>query len=367
MLKRLEKIKILTLFLSFCIFSQINFAETKNNLEIQKVENISAKKLEEENKMIEEMRTLLQEKMEEDYKDKETKRDAHPKTLGLLKANFIVLDDIPEELKVGVFKKPKTYKSWIRISNASGKVQSDEEKDFRGFAIKLLGLNEKSENKIKEQDFLLLSNPTMPLGTVKLFRDAIYYSIKWHPIVLAGKFLFTGKLKVLKALNTAKNDTSPLDISYWSTTPYMFEDKKVKYKIVPISKIKSSLPDELTENYLTKNMEEHLKKDVASFDFYVQEFKNEEETPIEDAGVKWKTPFVKIAKIEIPVQNINTKERFEFAEDLFFSPANSLKEHRPIGGINRARVEIYDSLSKYRHEKNNRTFIEANTDYNNIK
>ncbi|PID67168.1 MAG: catalase [Fusobacteriales bacterium] len=370
MLKRFKRIKILTIFLSFCIFSQINFAETKNDLGIQKVENISAEELEEENKMIEEMRTLLQEKMEEDYKDKETKRDAHPKTLGLLKADFIVLDDIPEELKVGVFKKAKTYKSWIRISNSSGKVQSDKEKDFRGFAIKVLGINErlvnnpslanKEDKHIETQDFLLLSNPTMPLGTVKLFRDAIYYSIKWHPIVLAGKFLFTGKLKVLKALNTAKNDTSPLDISYWSTTPYMLGDKKVKYKIVPTSKIKSSLPDELTENYLTENMNEHLSKNRASFDFYIQEFKNEEETPIEDAGVKWETPFIKIARIEIPIQNMNTKERFDFAENLFFSPANSLKEHKAIGGLNRARIEIYDNLSKYRHQKNNKLFVKPN-------
>jgi hypothetical protein len=40
------------------------------------------------------------------------------------------------------------------------------------------------QNEEKEtQDFILMSHPVMPLGTVKLFHDAVYYSIKWSPFV----------------------------------------------------------------------------------------------------------------------------------------------------------------------------------------
>ncbi len=318
-----------------------------------------------EQKLINEMQSILQEKMKKDYKQGDTKRDAHPKCLGLLKANFTVLDNIPEELKVGVFKEGKTYNSLIRISNASGSVQSDKKKDFRGFAIKLLGVEGErfTQDEKQTQDFLLMSHPTMPLGTVKLFRDAVYYSIKWHPLILVSKLVVTGKAGILKELKKGKkNHTSPLDITYWSTTPYQFGAEKVKYKIVPTSKTKSQLPNPLTDDYLTANMDKHLQNDVATFDFYIQKFESEEKTPIEDAGKEWKTQFIKVAQIEIPIQQIDTKERFELAEKLSFSPANSLEIHKPLGGINRARIQIYTMLSNFRHERDSVKLIEPMAD-----
>ena len=317
-----------------------------------------------EDKLIFEMQSILQNKMEKDYESGKTKRDAHPKCLGLLKANFKVLKNIPEELKVGIFQTEKTYKSWIRSSNSSGKIQSDQKKDFRGFAIKLLGVSGERTNldELETQDFLLMSHPTMPLGTVKLFRDAVYYSIKWNPLVLVLKLILSGRKDILKTLKNGKfYDTSPLDIKYWSTTPYQFGEEKVKYKIVPTSASKSTLPKVLTDDYLTVNMANHLEKEVATFDFYIQKFADELKTPIEDAGVEWKendSPFIKVAELEIPTQSLNIKERFELAEQLSFSPANSLKNHQPIGGINRARIKIYKMLSAYRHKRNNQKLIE---------
>lgn len=317
-----------------------------------------------EKELIIEMQSILQEKMKKDYEKGNTKRDAHPKALGLLKAEFKVLDNIPKELQEGVFKPGMNYKSWIRISNASGKVQSDKKKDFRGFAIKLLDVKGErfNSNELNTQDFLLMSNPTMPLGTVKLFRDAVYYAIKWHPVVLALKLVVNGHKNILEVLKNGKhNDTSPLDIKYWSTTPYQYGNKEVKYKIAPSSNYKSSLPKELTDDYLSVNMDHHLQSNEATFDFYIQQFVDEIKTPIEDAGVEWKeedSPFIKVAEIKIPIQKIATKQRVELGEQLSFSPANSLKNHQPIGGINRARNEIYGYLSKFRHERDGKELIE---------
>ncbi|NJM80198.1 MAG: hypothetical protein HC854_12320 [Flavobacterium sp.] len=135
----------------------------------------------------------------------------------------------------------------------------------------------------------------------------------------------------------------------------------VKYKIVPTSITSSVLPDVLTDDYLTTNMSNHLKKENATFDFFIQFYVSEETTPIENAGMEWKlevSPFIKVAEIEIPKQTFTTKERYDLAEQLSFSPANALQSHKPIGGINRARIEIYKALSKYRHLRNNQTMIE---------
>lgn len=312
-----------------------------------------------EKEMIAEMTEVLQKKMAKDYANGETKRDAHPKALGLLKAEFKVLDNLPAELQTDVFQAGKTYNSLIRVSNASGSIASDTEKDFRGFAIKLIGVNgQRFDTEKHTQDFLLMSNETMPLGTVALFRDAVYYSIEWGGPVLLGKFIMSGDIGTLKALDVAKNDTSPLDINYWSTTPYQFGNTQVKYKLVPTSTTKSELPNPLTDSYLTDNMAKHLQDDKATFDFYIQPFIGEQQTPIEDASIAWKSPFIKVATLTIPKQTMNTPERFALAEQLSFSPANAVTAHQPIGGLNRARMAIYKTLSAYRHKENKQPLIE---------
>jgi hypothetical protein len=330
---------------------------------ITKFEKVPA----DEERLIKDMKVILQEKMSTDYPAGQTKRDAHPKNLACLQAEFIVEPNIPAELKKGIFEFPGTHPAWIRISSSSGKIQSDKVKDLRGFAIKIMGVKGErfqTQNEEKEtQDFILISHPTMPLGTVKLFHEAVYYSIKWSPLVFLSRLVVSGKSHIINELRKARqNQTSPLDIRYWSTTPYLCgSDYSVKYSIVPTSRLKSSLPPRLTDHYLTENMEKHLAANEASFDFMIQVQKDPGRMPVEDAGVEWsekESPFIKVATIRIPPQAFRTKEREELAEDLSFSPAHSLIEHRPIGGINRARVEIYRHLSEFRHKQNNKDLIE---------
>lgn len=307
--------------------------------------------------LIAEMIDALRDKMEADYPVGSTKRDAHPKCLGLLQGHFTVADDIPDDCKFGIFQKAKTYPCWIRSSNASGSVQSDREKDFRGFAIKLMGVqgDRFSDFEKQTQDFILMSHPTMPLGTVKLFRDAVCTATKWGPIALALRFLLTGKGRVIQALTKAKkHDSSPLDIRYWSTTPYALGPHKVKYHMRPTGTDKSHLPQPLTDNYLTNNMATHLRTSTASFDFFVQFYVDDTQTPIEDAAVEWQeavSPFIRVATLHIQQQEIDTKDRFDLAERLSFGPANSLNDHAPLGGLNRARRKIYEELSTFRHKR----------------
>jgi len=172
-------------------FAQNDKSDERYNVQISdgglggvtKFENVP----DDEDRLIKDMEAILQEKMSKDYPEGQTKRDAHPKSLACLQAEFIVEPDIPAELKVGIFEFPRTYSAWIRISSASGKIQSDKAKDLRGFAIKIMGVKgerfQRQNGEKETQDFILISYPIMPLGTVKLFHDAVYYSIEWSPLV----------------------------------------------------------------------------------------------------------------------------------------------------------------------------------------
>jgi hypothetical protein len=312
-----------------------------------------------EEQMIARMERVLREKMARDYQPAGTKRDAHPKHTGLLEASFEIGHGLPAELREGLFASARTYKAWVRTSNASGKPQSDAIADFRGLAIKLLDV---PGDKIPEsddpsvQDFVLISNPTMPLGTVKLFHDAIFLSAKLTPLFFASKMFLTGQSHVLKGLAAGKIlPSSPLEIRYWSTTPYRFgADRVVKYSLLPTSGFQTPLPSPLTDSYLTDAMEKRLtqRKQDVTFDFAVQFRKGD--MPMHDSSPRWDetaSPFVKVATLTIPAQTFRTEERTRLAEALSFSPGHARVEHRPLASINRARMRIYRALSDFRHQR----------------
>lgn len=305
---------------------------------------------------------ILKEKSKKDYEVGQTKREAHTKCIGLLKAHFIVMPNLPPHLRVGIFKTQKTYPALIRVSNSTPKLQGDNKKDIRGFSIKLLDVpgNKYIDDEHFTQDFLFLSAKTMPLGTTKLFYEAIYYNVKVNPVAYLLKVISQGNIHKLKELNSfRKHDTSPLDIQYYSTTPYFFNDKYVKYSLIPKSTYKSELPNKLTKTYLSDNMQNHLNNDIAKFDFMIQLKKGD--MPIDDASVEWSeeiSPFIKIGELIIDKQNFKTESRYSLCENLSFSPAHSLLEHKPAGSLNIARSKIYKEMSLYRHKRNNTPSIE---------
>jgi len=309
-----------------------------------------------------EMIDILRRKMEHDYGRGHTRRDAHPKTTGVLRARFVIEPELPEDLRVGLFATAGSFECWVRTSNSSGKPQSDAIADARGVAIKLLAPRAKGDGGEKPfgQDFVLLSSPVMPLGTVALFRDAVYYTIESTPVLLAAKFAITGHAGALLGLLGLRiTPPSPLDIQYWSTTPYRFgADRAVKYSLLPTSKHSSPKPDKPGDDYLGEAMQAHLDGHEASFDFCVQ--LRVGDMPIEDAAVRWderKAPFRKVATVIIPRQVFRTAKRQLTGEELAFSPGNSLPEHAPLGGLNRARIKVYKALSNFRHKRDRRHAI----------
>ena len=309
--------------------------------------------------LVTEMIAILRRKMARDYAKDGTLRDAHPKTLGLLRGTFRIESNLPKALRVGLFEKPRSFNCWVRFSNSSGKVQSDAVPDARGVAIKLLAPRGKGAAAGAElgQDFVLLNTPVMPLGTVALFRDAVYYTIESSPLLLAAKFALTGHARVLLGLLMLRgNPSSPLDVRYWSTTPYRFgHDRAVKYSLLPTSRHRSDKPETLGESYLSDAMQDHLGEHEASFDFCVQ--LQRRGMPIEDASQQWdeaKSPFLKVATLHLPIQKFRNAKRAQQAEALSFSPAHALPAHAPLGGLNRARGKIYTALSKFRHKRDKR-------------
>ena len=286
------------------------------------------------------------------------RRDAHPKMHGLVRAEFTIEPDLPPELQVGIFSQPRTYQAWIRFSNQDGTIQPDSGRDIRGMAIKLMGVAGdkllEAERDAQTQDFIVISTPVFVTKDVAEF-DALIKAMTgslWAKI----SYFATHWRVIWNLLKSMKKFANPLQIRYWSTTPYLFGATAVKYSAIP----QVTQPDEIPANpgpdYLRAAMVRQLAQGAAVFNFSVQLQVDADSMPIEDPGKEWKeseSPFRKVATIRIPQQEFDSEAQRSFGENLSFTPWHSLPAHRPLGGINRARKIVYDAISTFRHERNN--------------
>lgn len=297
------------------------------------------------------------------FKDQQEKgpdlRQGHTKSHGLVWGEFIVENDIPQTLKVGIFAKPQKYPLWVRFSNASppekrGKLKSDLEPDVRAVAFKLMEVGGRKvlDDEENTQDFLLINHP------VFFVRDAQGY------IDLAQAASGQATPELLQSLQptfallqqmTTKEVTNPLSIQYWSTTPYKLGSHIIKFSVRPQQEDVANEEKSTSENYLREALVKYLTEEQkqAKFDFLVQLYVNEETTPIEDSMKEWKesnSPFIKVATITIGSQKFDFEERKRLDEGLSFSPWHTLPEHEPVGSMNLARKKIYQELAHYRRE-----------------
>lgn len=285
------------------------------------------------------------------------RRDAHPKMHGVVKAEFIVEPDLPAPLRVGVFSQPATYPAWIRFSNQDGTINPDIDKDIRGMAIKLMGVpgeklleHEKDE---QTQDFILISTNVFVTKDVQEF-DSLIKALTGS--VLAKIVFFLTHWRVVwNLLQSMKKFANPLQIRYFSTTPYLFGNTAAKYSAIPVVDRPDAIPADPSDNYLREAMISQLTLGEARFDFAVQLQTDAGTMPIEDPGKAWPeqvSPFRKVATIRIPQQSFDSPAQREFGENLSYTPWHSLPAHRPLGGINRARKVVYRAISIFRHEQN---------------
>ncbi|MCX7066767.1 MAG: catalase family protein [Methylococcales bacterium] len=310
-----------------------------------------------EDNYIEALSARLKAKIIQDNPTGIMRRDAHPKMHGLVKAEFIIEPDLAAELQVGVFKEPKTYQAWIRFSNQSGDISPDKVRDIRGMAIKLMGVTGDKilEHKKEQQthDFILISTNVFVTKDVAEF-DNLIKAITSN-IFAKIKFMLTHWRVAWNLYNSIIKFANPLQIRYFSTTPYLFGNTAVKYSAIPHINTPDTIPKNSADDYLRLAMIKQLQDGEAMFDFAVQLQTNADTMSIEDSGHEWSeslSPFRKVASIRIFQQEFDNDSQKELGENLSFNPWHALPEHRPLGGINRTRKVIYQAISSFRHEYN---------------
>ncbi len=242
---------------------------------------------------------------------------------GTKNAEFQVLTDIPEDLRVGLFQPGKKYAAHVRFSNASGFEQPDSARDLRGAAVRVIVENG------KVHDFLITNAPFSHARDARQFmiiasaiarqgRPGVLWKLgAWRTV--AGLVRIVRRLgwkEAMRVLRTIREQTSRPVASlateqYWSRSPFAFGAVAAQRYVDPVR------------------------------------------TPIEDGTVEWKeadAPFTTVGYLTIPSQELDAVGEADI-NNYAFNPWNtSSDDYRPLGSMNRARKLVYFASAKMRNE-----------------
>ncbi|MFI1970579.1 catalase family protein [Streptomyces cinnamoneus] len=297
--------------------------------------------------------------IEREYEPGRAQRAGNTKTYGVVRGQYTVRDDLPAELRHGVFSRPATFPAWVRFAGPGPLAPPDiDDNGVLSVGVKLLGVDGAKllDEEPHSQDFTGISAPTFTTPDV-----VANLSLQQHVFDGTPVLYFLGPRHphlcdmVMQALY-ARTHASPLQARYWSCTPYLLgEGRAMQYSLVPRGEPRGRAPWHPPDDYLRQALATTLRRRDVVFDFLVQLQTDPHRMPVENASVVWPealSPFVPVATLRLPRQEFDEEEQFALADRLSFNPWHALPEHRPLGNQNRARRTIYLELSRLRQTMN---------------
>lgn len=310
-------------------------------------------------------------------------RAVHAKSHALLDGELTVLGGLPPELAQGVFAAPATYAAALRLSTSPGDLLPDSVSTPRGIAIKLFGVpgaQLSGSDADTTQDFLLVDGPAFLVPTAKAFLGNVKLlaasTDKAEGLKVAFSTALRGIERALEAVGSHSNAlmalgghpaTNPLGATYYSQVPIRYGDHIAKLSLVPVGAI-AAFKDVAVDVHdrpdaLRATIGEHFATAGAEWEVRVQLCTDLAAMPVEDASVEWPedaSPYVTVARLTVPAQPSWSLDHVAAIDTgLSFSPWHGLVAHRPLGGIMRARREVYPALAAERSARSGCPFHEG--------
>lgn len=269
---------------------------------------------------------------------------------GINNAEFVVMDNIPYELQGGILVPGRRYPTDVRLSSASGLIQPDTKGDLRGLAARVntdlgpqdfLGTNAEQSHARNARQFVEFAKAAS--GSKALMFPRLIWNLGFSETLRMMRTVIGQVKRPIGSLATE---------SYFSRSAYAFGDLAVKFKFTPNSS--ANLQTAPSDNFLRDNLVGLLRLAPVVYDFQVQYFLNEQETPIEDGYVLWTSLPFTIAQLVLPQQDLlsaSAMAAFSQVENIEFNPWRTTKTIRPLGSLNRARRSVYPASVRLRKKR----------------
>ncbi|MFE1883793.1 catalase family protein [Streptomyces diastatochromogenes] len=311
-------------------------------------------------------------------------RDAHAKGYGLVRGQVEILDGLPSEYAQGIYATPGTHDALIRFSNGSPHAGADARLGAAtGLALKMFDIPGptllEDEPDTGTFDYALINGPVFFCNTVEHYlfiqelflNTAAYFSQGRAGVHRFYADFVTGKGTLdqddwawdefLAYLDLCK--TPPINVllsGYWTMGAVRHGDHIAKVRIAPhpdsaAAVVRRTLDPASAPEVYRPALEAELQERPYTFHIQVQLCTDLERMPVEDTTVEWPeqlSPFVTVATLRLPQQDISGPENLEKMDALSFTPWRATAEHAPLGNIMRARKEVYRRSSIARHNLN---------------
>lgn len=285
--------------------------------------------------------------------EKPAERAVFRKQHGVAKGSLTVVDGCPAPWRVGLWS-GGPYDAWMRWSSDAPPDTSDLKDNTLGFAIKLFGVVGRS---------LATDDPVCRTADLVFQNSDVFFvddaremcSISTDDAAFEATHLRSSE--ILREM--AKRETSLLATTYHSGHPYALGKAIVKYRLVP------EIPDGgvpgTSANYLADDLRSRLGSQSHAFVLQAQAFVDSSVTPVDRATCRWEehhAPFVDVARLDIPAQDMDGEGQATYGEALAFAPWRTLHENRPLGSIADARRLAYPSSAALRRSLNGQSMRE---------
>lgn len=318
-------------------------------------------------------------------------RDAHAKGYGLARGEVEILPGLPDAYAQGIYARPGRHEAMVRFSNGTNHTGADRLLGAGcGIGLKIFGIEGRTlledEPDSRTFDYAMINHPTFFINTVEdyIFIQPLFAEIGTVPPANESPDERRAKLyRFLHDWVTGKGTLPPekwawkelgavLDLAqhvkyvnlllstYWTMGAVRHGDYIAKVRVAPVQ----DFADRVVQRTLDPNGQEQvfrpalvaeLRERPYEFDIQVQLCTDLDHMPVEDVTVRWSetlSPFVTVAKLRLPRQDIGGDDNLERMDATSMSPWRVTEEHRPLGNIMRARKEAYRQSSILRHQVN---------------
>ena len=317
-------------------------------------------------------------------------RDAHAKGYGLARGELEILRGMPNEYAQGVYAKPGRHEAMVRFSNGTNHVGDDRFLGpIVGIGVKIFGIEGKTlledEADSHTFDYALINHPVFFVNTLAhyVFIQSLFANIGTPPPAnlradekraAIHRFLYnwvTGKgtlppekwaWEELGAfLQLAQHKYVNLLLqTYWTMGAVRHGDYVAKVRVAPVQSFadrveRRALDPAAEQQIFRPALVAELRERPYEFNVQVQLSTDLDRMPVEKTTVRWDeslSPYVTVAKLRLPQQDIGGEDNFERMDKTSMSPWRVTEQHRPLGSIMRSRKEIYRQSSILRHQTN---------------
>ena len=270
-------------------------------------------------------------------------RGGNTKTHGIVRGEFIVHDNLPAELRHGIYAQPRTYRAWVRFSGPGPYITPDiDDVGFMSISIKLMGVPgpKLMEEEKFTQDMFGVSTPTFVTPDTEANAQLQIESMKNAQIFY---FLNLHRPHVLDLIMQSlwiKTQSSPFEAPLFQLRSVSVWEKvrrcntrcgRESTRRTPIPRLPLRPPDD----YLRDAMVASLAKEDVEFDIRLQLQTDPHLMPLENNAVLWPeklSPRVSAATLRLSRgRNSIRRRRLDFARTLSYNPWHCIAGASPAG------------------------------------